>query len=274
MEVFNGQVNNTHYGADVLISDTSRPVVFTFDTAGTCGPFRNRIGWGYDYVCRKGLNVVSFKEGDPEGWFRGPDFLDLVDELKDRLDFGRFPARITYGGSMGGYAASSLARRLSIDRALLCNPFSTLAPDLVPWETRYPERRRFDWTANGADGAAECSDVAELIVVADPLFEPDNRHALRYLAANPRAQYLRIPGVGHRMPVHMKALGVLDACFDHIAGLAPLDLAEFRRKVRSRRSYVEYYKWLLSEENRRLTPQRAAIITAHARRRAINPLTA
>lgn len=268
---FTGPAEGDGYGADVHIGDPARPVVFTFDTAGTAGPVRGRIGWGFDYVRRKGLNVVSFKEGDAEGWFRGAGLRALIETLDRRFDFSRFPLRIGYGGSMGGYAAASVAGLLNLDRALLCNPFSTLRPDLAPWETRYAERQRLDWTGPGFDGATEAAGVRELVVVADPLFRPDHGHALRFAAANPRTLYLRIPGVGHKMPIHMKHLGVLDACFDHVAGLASLDMADFRRRIRDRRSYTGYYAWLTSEENLRLTPGRAAVIAAAAEAAGLAP---
>lgn len=254
------RVKSELYAADISIANTG-PLVFTFDNTGSAGPVDERLGWGFEYLKGRGFNVVSFLESDHRSWYRRPDFFQLVKDVNDLLAPLEFSSRVSYGGSMGGYAAAAYAQELKVDRAILLNPISTLNPDLAPWELRWKTRKKVSWTSDYFDGVAGIADVSRVDLVVDPLFGLDNRHAKRFSAFSDRCTVWKIPGVGHMMPFHMAKLGLLETfVLTLISGGEP-DAKGFYAQARKRREYDRYYAWMLSDENKRLTPKTARVIS-------------
>ena len=84
-------------------------------------------------------------------------------------------------------------------------------------------------------------------VIYDPINSLDRKHALRYN----NLTHLKIPGVGHGIPVHLQEMGMLKwvvVCF--ISNT--LNISTFYEKARKRRTISRYYKWLLGKENKHL----------------------
>ena len=190
--------------------------------------------WGYRFIRKHGVNVLAFSCFESVNWYRSLIFHQYLRELAPVLQ-QKFPARIGYGSSLGGYATSAFADLLGLRRLLLLNPISTLNPDCVPWETRYAEaRRNYIWDHSFQDGATTTS---EGYIVYDPDFAPDAQHAKRY---NKKFIHLCLPGVEHGMPVHLKKLGILkplvtDFIFD------TLDLQAIGYALKNRLPYAGKY---------------------------------
>lgn len=53
--------NDGLYAADIFIENNG-PIVFTFDNMNSAGPIENRVGWGFDFLRSKDINVISFLE--------------------------------------------------------------------------------------------------------------------------------------------------------------------------------------------------------------------
>ena len=104
--------------------------MFTFDNMGSAGPFAQRNGWGHEFFAKQRINVVSFMEGRQTRWYRHESFVDIVEKAYRLSNADAFPARIAYGGSMGGYAAAAFAPLLNIDRALFISPISSLSRNI------------------------------------------------------------------------------------------------------------------------------------------------
>ena len=230
------RISNSTYGADISISN-SGPVIMAYDSMSSAGPLKGRKGWGIDYLKKLGFNVVSFMETESTAWFRRPEFQEVLQTVLDEVPLGEFSQRISYGGSMGGYAAGAFSGVLGADAAILFNPISTLNSDLVPWEDRYKRPAQMDWTGPYHDAPTGCAGVSRVFLVADPLFFYDRQHALRFVAANQRTIFYKLPGVGHSMPVHMAKLRVLgwftQAIF--VGGLP--EPMRFTQEDRARRDY-------------------------------------
>lgn len=79
----------------------------------------------------------------------------------------------------------------------------------MPWEKRFGKPARHDWSGAFHDAAEGLRGGAQVFVVVDPLLRSDRRHVDRLHAANGNLRRYNLPGVGHKMPVHMLALGVL-----------------------------------------------------------------
>ncbi|WP_321447991.1 hypothetical protein [uncultured Cohaesibacter sp.] len=253
------------YAADIFIKNTG-PIVFAFDNMASAGPIENRKGWGYDFIRSQSINVVSFLETRSTAWYRPSSFLEFLDELEQVIDFSKFSSRISYGGSMGGYAAGAFASRLNCDAAILLNPVSSLSKELAPWETRFEIAKKVNWSSSYHDAAEGIVGVPHVYLVADSLHSLDLKHIKRFERACPSCEFYRFPGVGHGIAVHMHALGVLKPFVLDIFNSRTPDKAEFFQAIRQRRDYVRYYKQVFIEKEDRITPARANILAQNLAR--------
>ena len=240
-----------------------KPVVITFSP---CEPFDRIFSveyvknnsyeklpiWGHDFVLKEGFNVISFAPLKGGQWYRSEKFSDFMIELGEKLK--TFPRRYGYGGSMGGYGVSAFSNILNLDQILLLNPFSTLNRKLVPFETRFPNTLyRVNWESGFFDGG-ECE--ANGYIIYDPLFNLDARQARRYK----KLRHLRLPGVGHSIPLHLQKLGMLGWISRSFLHENYIDEDRFYTEARKRREYPGYYNWLLSGKNIHLSYQRKKVI--------------
>lgn len=106
---------------------------------------------------------------------------------------------VTYGSSMGGYAAISCSGVIGAHAAIAISPQSTVDPDKVPWETRWVDdaamiRERYGFRRD--DLTQLVNPATEVYVVADP-WDPDARHARAIRNAVPQTKWLMAHGCGH-----------------------------------------------------------------------------
>ncbi len=242
------------------IIDKSLPIVVTFAPMGTQikkEDIQKGVAetWGFEFIKSQGLNVISFGWTGKNTWYRDGSIEEFMKSLSMELD--KFPERLGYGGSMGGYAVSAYSNILNLDRILIINPISTLNKSLVPWETRFRgAANSIDWESGDAyDGARA---VSSGYVIYDPLFDLDKKHADRYQ----NLTKLKVPGVGHHMPLHLKNMQMIKWVFSCFIDNS-LKKRDFYKKARKRRELQRYYNWLLSDENKHLTSKRTKTIEAY-----------
>lgn len=212
--------------------------------------FEEVLPWGFEYFKKNNLNVISFMPVQTSSWYRSPTFHKFVISLGEQLH--NFTNVSGYGGSMGGYGVSAFANVLNFKTVLLMNPVSTLNKKLVPFEKRFLRETKYDWNGLFHDGAScECDGY----VIYDNIFSLDTKHANRYK----KLTHLHLPGVGHKIPEHLKSIGMLNWIVSSFLK-GKIDKDEFYKQARARKTYIGYYQWLLSSENKHLTERRAAII--------------
>jgi len=256
-----GVVDNIWYKISII--DYDLPIVITFSP---CEPKHlvylqkdivekatdELYIWGFDFITKERLNIISFAPLVGGQWYKSKKFSDFLTELSQVIS--RFPSRIGYGGSMGGFGVSVYSNLLNLDRVLLLNPFSTLNRRLAPFETRFPKAvKRGSWEFDFFDGAV-CN--ARGYVIYDPLFDLDARQAKRYK----NLHHLKLPGVGHSIPLHLQKLGMLGWISRSFLHDGAIDKSRFYLEARNRREYIGYYNWLLSKKNVHLTSRRADVI--------------
>ncbi|QOR62337.1 hypothetical protein ACM66Z_02365 [Sulfurovum sp. ST-21] len=257
------QTESWHVIDDVIckyyIHDIKKPIMVTFASLNSFldqTEIENGISpWGYDFVKKQGLNIISFSSINKNTWYRSNILYHFMMQLSSELEV--FPERLGYGGSMGGYGVSSYCNILKLDRILIINPISTLNKSLVPWEYRFThDRENLDWESGEVFDGAQA--LASGYIIYDPLFDLDKKHAQRYQ----NLIHLKVPGVGHSMPKHLQEMNMLKKTlisFIHNR----LDPFDFHSDARKRRTIPRYYKWLLSKENKHLTKKRKYIIYIH-----------
>lgn len=210
--------------------------------------------WGYSFIKGLGYNVLSFQctEGNIN-YYRDKIFIKELNRLG--ADLPDFIERLSYGYSMGGYAATAFSEPLKVDRVLAINPIASRRRDLAPWD--YEAGRglgsfNFDWSGEYTDGA---ETKASGYVVYDPLYELDRLHAIRYK----NLSLLRAPGLGHHIPTHFLSMNMLKWLVEAFIK-NDLKKDDFYRLARNRRNIKGYYEWMLSEDNKRLTPMRKKVL--------------
>ena len=250
------------YAIQISVIDYEKPLVFTFDSMDTKSSqsIEERSGWGQKFLLALGYNVCSFLESDTYRWYRHKEFYQLIETIKAHNVFTCFPRIITYGSSMGGYAASAFANALNADLAILANPISSLNSDAASFETRFLRSKQADWQGPYYDGVDGIKGIKGYIIY-DPLFSLDSKHAKRYLNAHKDMKEVKVFGFGHGVLWHLKTMGLLKPLIKSIiTNEYESYYYDFYSALRSRRNLNKYYKFLLSSENSHLTPSRKIVI--------------
>lgn len=253
---FKGQYLIGDVFVKIHIEDVRTPLIYTFSNASDITQAGDVDSvdyspWGFEFVKKRGLNVIGFSAFGSESWYRGSEFHLCLEENFSEVS-KLFRSKFSYGSSMGGFGASVFADILGVDKLLLINPISTLNKELVPFETRFKYGASLDWNGKYNDGT---KNRASGYVVFDPLFDLDSKHAKRYK----QLDQLKFSGVGHAMPAHLQKIGVLGELFNRFF-LGDVDHDWFYSAIRKRREYGHYYSWLMSNQNIHLTKTRKLII--------------
>lgn len=256
-----GVVGNVYYKYNFISYDLPVVVSFAFLNSNAKKDDLKNEGfepWAYHYLSKKGVNVVSFCCFEGNDWYLDDEFYEFTLWLGSVIS--EFPSRVGYGSSMGAFGVASHANNLRLDSILLCAPISTLNNELASFEYRFnPAVRRLDWSDKKKDGATCRSNG---YVVYDPLFEVDSLHASRFSSLRP----LKLLGVGHGIAVHLNNLGMLNWMVDELIWNGSISEDRFYEESRARKNYNRYYHWMLSNNNKYLTPGRSEVIRAYYER--------
>lgn len=211
--------------------------------------------WAFSYICKQGLNALCFTPVRGKArYYRDPEFRSFLEKISTELDRKEFPEILSYGASMGGYAASAYANLLNVNRMLLFNPISTRKRSLAPWDynaRRSPHSWGDFWDESYSDGA---DANASGYIIYDPLFELDKLHAKRYK----NLEELYFIGGGHTAIAIIKNIGMLDPVFKQfVSGVIDKDF--FYKVQRKKKKQYEYYINLI-EKNNYLTAKRRNLI--------------
>lgn len=162
-------------GADlrVITADTGARDILVVTFTGRDHNPPASAGAGQPFFEKNGLSAVHFIS-KANHWWQTPEFapaLKLARLYAEQQGFGEI---VTYGSSMGGYAALLATGALKADRAVVSVPQFSVDPAKVPWEDRWAkDQRRIEYVNDDMPGMIGDTEV---IVFSDPLYEPDQRH--------------------------------------------------------------------------------------------------
>lgn len=145
----------------------------TFQSASHTPGF-HRQGFGDSFFSKRGIPAIHFVPSD-NLWYQSEDVVEAVMLAREALR--PYSRVITYGASMGGYAALNFARLLDATESIAISPQFSINPKYVPFETRYTAAQNsirayvFDKVA-----ALKTSDVRSYVLF-DPRNRLDNEHA-------------------------------------------------------------------------------------------------
>ncbi len=186
-------------------------------------------------------------------WYQSPEIWRYLALAERTGFFDGYDEVVTYGSSMGGFAAMATARLVRAKRVVALQPRSSLRWS-VPWpsaqssQLSYPRRGA---RAEALDGLTADMDIC---LFADPFYQRDWHHASRV----PAAMLFRVPLVQHRVPQFFQEMGLLGALARRaISGT--LERGWYREKMRGRRRSSIYRRGLAAALCHRSQPEGAVV---------------
>jgi len=234
----------THHSLCYLPGEgaAARHLVITLGNLASYHEKGERLPWAYGLIAKQGWSILGVmnKRGD---WFREPEILAVLAELRDSGFYDEFTRISTYGSSMGGYGALALAPLFPRAHAVAFAPQSTLNRRAAPFDKRYRYGRGLgDWTAPEADAARGAKALAGGYIFYDPFIAPDKAHVARITA--PQLLKLKLRHCGHALPPVLMRMELLKPLA--LAALrGELTEESFAQMLRARRDSVRYVDLLL-----------------------------
>lgn len=212
-------------------SDTSRWVV-TFDNYGIGHGF-DRSGFGQEFLAEAGISALHVM-GAREDWYQYPEMGEAMKAVRQATSGAE--RVMTYGSSMGGYAALRFADAAGANAVLAISPQYSIDPRKVPFEKRWiQDSRRIRWLPE-IDG--RLTSAARPVVVFDPASE-DGRH-IALIQADIAITAIRLPHVSHPATTYLGEVGLLKPLvFQTLSG--ELDGPSFNRQARLARRTSSLY---------------------------------
>lgn len=221
----------------VPTADTSRWVV-TFDNFGL-GPGFDRPGFGQGFLEAAGISAIHVM-GVGDDWYQYPEMTEALAAVRQAVQGAE--RVMTYGSSMGGYAALRFAEAAGAQAVLALSPQYSINPLLAPFETR--------WTQ--AAGRIQWQPALETrmqpgrtnVVAYDPRIL-DQQH-IQLIRQEIPLREIRLPYSGHPAGTCLQEQGLLKGLvFETLAGT--LDEKAFESLARSRRGQSPHYLSQLAE---------------------------
>jgi tetratricopeptide (TPR) repeat protein len=197
--------------SDVLVTDSNQaPIVFrtkdlevlfvdggssylliTFNEAGKPGDGRHI--WGESLVRSAGITTLGFMTRSAN-WFPEADMREAVAALKPFLD--RFPERVLFGHSMGGYGAIKYSRLLGSSVAMsFCPQFSIKPDDVGSFDKRFLHCYRPEQHEQMSVSSADVS--GEVYVFYDPCLMVDRENVRLIRESAPCVDLISMTNTGH-----------------------------------------------------------------------------
>lgn len=189
-------------------------------------------------------------------WFQHREMIDVPSLVKD---YTKDRVVVTYGMSMGGYAALAFSKLFSASRVVAFAPQYSIDSTKTPWETRWRRNAAaIDFVLDHME--SQISPTAGISVIYDPLFALDANHIKKIRDIRPIRE-IKVPMGGHLVARFLGECGVLSAM---VASLLRTDdlSGDFRTKVRAARSRSPAYLITVAETLRRGRPD-ISISIAH-----------
>ncbi len=195
----------------------------------------DRAGFGERFLQSRGFTAYHFLPRS-NSWYQYPEMRDAL--VRVRAAIGPGKRVMTYGMSMGGYAAFRFADLLGADCVLAFSPQFSIDPALIGWEQRW----RQDLPPLLWEPTPVRRDVP-IYVFYDPN-NGDRRH-VRLMARHGDVRRVRLRHSGHPCVAFLNECGLLG---DAIIALAEdrFDIAACEREAWRRRERSAAYREVLS----------------------------
>jgi hypothetical protein len=223
-----------------------------------------RPGFGEHFLLKSGVDAihVTSREND---WYHYPEMAEAMACIQSMTR--GYTRVVTYGSSMGAYAAIRFGGLVGAHAILALSPQFSIDPVVVPWEQRWLEcGRRFHgrWEESLPFPAAE-----EAYVVYDPANQ-DKRH-IGQLAARFRFDPIALRHGGHPVTGFLAEIDLLQELILAVCSKS-LDKVSFERRALQRRGQSpQYLINLAATTSRRRRRRRLALMREALRLAPDNP---
>lgn len=238
----------------VATSDRDRWVV-TFDNYGIGHGF-DRPGFGQAWLQAQNISAIHVM-GRAEDWYQYEDMEDALAAVRTAV--AGASRVITYGSSMGGYAAIRFADAAGAHAALALSPQYTLDPAVASHDWRWSQDvSRIPWIKawNGP-----LKKGPQVVAVYDPC-GMDGWHGRR-IAEDVDAVLIGLPHTAHPVATFLSEIGLLTDLVMRVLN-GDLDAAAFRREARSRRRLSGVYLGELAQQQPLWRPKLAIALARRA----------
>ena len=228
-------------------SDKSRWVV-TFDNYGIGHGF-DRLGFGEAFFADNGVSALHVM-GRREDWYQYPEMRQALQAVRE---FTIGASRVmTYGSSMGGYAAVRFAEPCAAHIALALSPQYSIDPRRAPFEKRWLSDSRRIKFLQEIDGPIRSE--TRTIIVYDP--RTDDRRHVELIKGDINVDEIPAPFTGHPVATFLSEIGLLKSMV--LSSLdGTIDTKECRRFIRASRSDSSIYYASLAEFSKERDAERA-----------------
>lgn len=201
-------------------------------------PTLDAPGFGEEFFRAHRIDSV-FVNCSTNEWWQYPELSEALSTLRGLA--AKWRRTVTYGSSMGGYAALRFAEAIGATTCIAVGPQYSPRSSIVPGENRYDAL--VSATEFLHEDAYRVCRTAMNFVLYDPLHRLDKRHVLRY-AQEADLLHVRVPCTGHTPTVVLSQCGLLsDVILELLSGT--FRSPEFRRNFRrARRGSSEYWREL------------------------------
>ncbi len=177
--------------------------VITFDNFGIGHGF-DRQGFGEEFFRARDVSAIHVM-GRSEDWYQYPDMADALATVREATAGS---ARVmTYGSSMGGYAAIRFADAVGAHAVLALSPQYSIDPAKPPFDDRWSQHAHAIVWLPEIDGKVRCE--ARPVVIFDPK-SADGMHARR-LAQDIEIQAIPLANTGHPVTTYLREVGLLES---------------------------------------------------------------
>jgi Flp pilus assembly protein TadD len=212
---------------EVLLIEGSSPyLLITFNEAGE--PANGRTVWGDRMVRSADIATLGFMARSAN-WFPEIDMRQAVEALAPLLV--RFPERVLFGHSMGGYAAVKFSRLLGATVALsFCPQYSINPADVGNFDDRYIAS--FHAGLHDQMRISREDVASNVYLFYDPNFDVDRKNVDLICAAAPSIRLISMTSTGHGTITAFRGTALATHLFTLVR---TADMAAIRQFAASRR---------------------------------------
>lgn len=168
-----------------------------------------------------------------KSWFPAVSMLGVLAAIQPIL--AQFKHIVSYGGSMGGYAAIKYAKAFGMNRVVAMVPQYSIDPTEVD-DRRYTDFYDEELNANMRIQASDIVEDCEYIIVYDPYFDLDREHYDKIKPLIPQLHTLHLPYTGHDAIAVLANSALLHDFIQH-----PFNQTYFYKQIRAVKKNSKFY---------------------------------
>lgn len=196
-------------------------------------------GFGGNFLSNRGIDFISIKSST-DSWYSNltSEVLSTVCAFVIRIK-SSYERVITYGSSMGGYAAMKYAKALQANRVIAISPIYSI---LFDWEDRWNDDiERFN--INEMSLKEDFSSQIEYVTLFDS-FDKDSNHALLFKEnIRENCKLIKYPFSGHPCSYFLAEVGLLKTLVTDLINFENIDSVTTHVPIRERRLSESYLFW-------------------------------